>query len=583
MDTKDSDLLCKFPSPKILLLDIDEAAARQLELAGYNVTIGSLGNPYRVSTNAAFAPVIENDSLPEDLGEYELVVVDLKHVEVLADVPGEKVVPPNQRDWWADSTYGVVDPRARTAAIVQETFDRSLRHGAAFVVFASPPPTIDYWFGSDREVFEGSARKLQFTGWSILSVLEEMEVKRELGSDIRRAHRHRSEDGLAEEIIGGQFTCTFKQDVRAPRIEWVTLATNKYEDPVASARMFGQKDRPGFVLVLPRVRDFCRTIELLVDDFLPPLCPHLFPYVEGATWVERQEYELPGVVELVTEMDEARGDAERRVAELREQVDELRKTQGYLHELLRSTGTSLVNAVLTALRTIGFQNVVSMDDGETAQDDPIVLREDLQIRDRSPLLVVEVKGISGMPRDEDVLAAQKYVIPAIRDHNRTDVCALSIINYERHLPAMDRNPHPFRADLLANALGQRIGLLTTWDLFRLVRGFLRNGWPVDAVTPLFYQAGRIQPRPCHYRHVGSVEKYLDEKAVVGIRLTDSLARGCRIAFELPVDFLEQDVDSLEVDRNAVADVGSGALVGTKSNYSKVQMKVGTPVYAVGSH
>lgn len=92
-------------------------------------------------------------------------------------------------------------------------------------------------------------------------------------------------------------------------------------------------------------------------------------------------------------------------------------------------------------------------------------REDLQVQGSSPTLLIEIKGIAGLPSEHD----------AMREWQRTDVAGLSIINDQRHLPGLQRKGEPFTDDVLTKANEQRFGLLTTWDLFRLLRSFIKLG------------------------------------------------------------------------------------------------------------
>jgi len=66
----------KYPKPKILLLDLESEAESILKDAGYNVTSGSFGVPYKVPRDDNRSPVIPNGSLP-DFAEQEVVAVNL--------------------------------------------------------------------------------------------------------------------------------------------------------------------------------------------------------------------------------------------------------------------------------------------------------------------------------------------------------------------------------------------------------------------------------------------------------------------------------------------------------------------------
>jgi hypothetical protein len=195
---------------------------------------------------------------------------------------------------------------------------------------------------------------------------------------------------------------------------------------------------------------------------------------------------------------------------------------------------------------------------------------------------VEVKGLSELPRDRDVLQAGKYVAPRMREWDRTDVQSIAIVNHQRHLPALERdNDGVFRDDVLINAQEQGFGLMTTWDLFRLTRSFQKLKWDSRHVKPLFYMTGRIQPVPLHYEFAGVLECFWERPGVVGIRIEEGvLQRGERIAFEFSVEFEEQQVVSMEVDRTAVTQAKVGELVGVKTHLTKQQAQKGARVFRV---
>jgi hypothetical protein len=54
--------------------------------------------------------------------------------------------------------------------------------------------------------------------------------------------------------------------------------------------------------------------------------------------------------------------------------------------------------------------------------------------------------------------------------------------------------------------------------------------------------------------------------------------GNRIAFELPVEFEEQCVESLQVDKNPVSQAEVGMLAGIQTSLHKGQLKKGTRVF-----
>lgn len=128
----------KYHKPLILLLDLEDETQAALEAAGYNVSTGSFGKPYRVDKSDDFEPVITNATFPANFAEHEVVVVDLEPWNTLNRPMGEKRTPLGEEDWWAKCSHGKIDPRPRTMMESQQYFDRIYSHGGCFIIFTSP-------------------------------------------------------------------------------------------------------------------------------------------------------------------------------------------------------------------------------------------------------------------------------------------------------------------------------------------------------------------------------------------------------------------------------------------------------------
>src|SRR5689334_5542266 len=109
----------KYERPKILLIDLEKEAKDVLEQEGYNVSAGTFGRPYKVQMHSGYEPVVVKASLP-NFTEQEIIIVDLVS-DKPADGPlGEKSKPLEELDWWAKCSDGVIDPRPRAMAMVQD-------------------------------------------------------------------------------------------------------------------------------------------------------------------------------------------------------------------------------------------------------------------------------------------------------------------------------------------------------------------------------------------------------------------------------------------------------------------------------
>lgn len=581
----------RFDHPQVLLLDIDAASETALRAAGFNISTGSFGVPYKIFAQDGMQRVVENGHLPVDYTEQEIVIADLVPRTLIDQERERTPVSPRQNGWWARTDTGVIDPRPGFMSAFTGDFDRTFDHGGVFIIFADARHHEKrFIFGHlGRNVFghdEFVPQDVYCDNWSVLSLLSPYHLKAPYttGRDIRLIETtdirfiDQLSRAIADHLVEASFTYTLQPASVSLKERWIPLATNRFGEAVAALIVPGQDT--GLVLLLPDLDDRPRLLKRLLTDVLPEIVPQLFPHVERGRWVEHPEYELPGVLEVRRRIRQVEEEARAQVTELEERIMATRHELGYLHDLLTEQGRPLVEAVKRTLATLGFQNVVDVD-AEMAVEGKPELNEDLRIEDGSPLVLVEVKGVHGTVADNDALQILKHLRPRTRQLDRADINGLSIINHQRPLPALQRSSSPFNATVVTTAQDQGVGLMTTWDLHRLTRSFLRNGWKHEDIEGLFSQTGRILPIPKHYMPVGIVEKTWEKASAVSIHLTDvELAIGDRIAFDLPIVFEEQAVDSLQVDRVPVEQAPVGALVGVKTGLSKDQIKVGTRVYKV---
>ena len=571
----------KFQRPKILLIDTQEDVSKTLEEDGYNVSNGTFGKPYKVQKQSGYLPVVLKASLP-NYTEQEIVVIDLVPDAPEVEAPAEKATPMEEPDWWAKGSSGVIDPRPRVMAMIQDNFDRILENGGVFIVFSDARDRQDLVLARHFGGYNGFRvdQDLHYDNWGFLSVLSNLSITGDHGEEITPIKdNYPLVRLLADHLDDATFCCTFEAQWHIEK-RWGVLAKNKYGAAVAGVIVPPDKSKSGWIFILPRIKEKGRFLSGFLKNILPDLCPSLFPHAEGQRWVHRPEYELLSVLEKANGISAIQDEAAKKVAALEKAIEDDRNANQFLYDLLRQTGSPLVVAVQKALALLGFKCVVDVDEEMKKTGKEAALREDLRIHDRSPVLVVDIKGVAGKPADAEALQAQKHAFVYIQEQNRADVRGLTIINHQRLLPPLERdNDMPYRKEILDNAEQVKLGLMTTWDLFRLMRGFIQNKWTPDQVIPIFYETGRIRPLPQHYEYIGKVKQVW--KAAFSIEIEQGQIRvGDRVSVEFPVDFDEQDVTSLRLNNGDVQVAGVGCEAGISRNEAAPKFKPGLSVYRI---
>jgi hypothetical protein len=461
-------------------------------------------------------------------------------------------------------------------------FDRIYKNGGVFLIFAHSRIEQVFNIGQMRgeRHFTIEEPVSHLDNWSFLSILRYLTVTADVGEEIAPVDPDFPLGRLVRDHLNSAtFSCTVAPTY-AIYDQWKVIAKNKYGTGVAGCLAPAKNSEDGYIFVMPRIPDVTGFITGFFADILPEISPALFPYAEGMKWIHHPEYELASVIELQKTIADVQADAAQKIRELQNKVENEQTEQQYFYDLLRATGRPLVLSVIKSLRILGFEAIVDVDIEKQEAGTDSSLREDLRIQDSSPIIIVDVKGVAGHPADAEALQAQKHQLIYMKEQKRTDVHALTIINHQRLLPPLDRdNDKPFRKEILDAASQVELGLMTTWDLFRLTRAFIRHGYQPQNVKPLFYKAGRILPVPLHYSYIGKVKQAWKNAFSVVVE-SGEVSVGDRIAIKSPVDFDEQLVASIQIDGANIEIGGIGKEIGISRDQSSFKVKSGFPVYRI---
>ncbi len=571
----------KYQKPKILLIDLPDNALNSLRSAGFNASAGTFGSPYKVELSDDYTPVIYKADLP-NYTEQEIIIIDLTPPETIDRPEGEKITSEGEKDWWAKCSRGKIDPRPRVMNRVHNAFDRILfDYGGLFVIFAQPRLRPDMVWG---EISYGKFKigsKIYADNWSFLSKLYPgyFEIKSDFGEEISVPNYDSQLLRFFRETArNARYTATFNP--RYEKKNWIPILSNKFERCVGG--LIVSEDSKGRVLILPQLSKKPEAIVTLLREVLPDISPHLFPHIEGSRWVEREKYELDSVLKYKAKKIEVQNRAKRELEVLDKEILEERDKLGFLHGIITKTDTDLVESVKTSLEFIGFKQIIDVDKQIREQDTKAPKQEDLQVHDKSPTLLIEIKGISGLPHESDTIQVVKYVPRRMKEWNKVDVRGVSIINHQRNVPALERdNQNIFTEQQIEDAKHHDITILTTWDLFLLIRGMMKWGWDPKAIQELFYKSGRMPKLPTIYKPIGKIVKYWEKPCAVEVQISENkLHKGERIGYVIPEGYLEEEASSLQVENQDVEEVFPGQLVGIKTKYPKNLLRRGMIVCAV---
>ena len=560
----------KYQRPKILLLDMDEECGDQLRAAGYNVEEGTLGYAYPAPNRDDLNPIPAPPTF-RFLKEKEIVFIDCAR-RIKAQEP-QRTREPRNRTVLQHGSNGTIDPRPFNINFLKNDFDYILNGGGILICLMSEQYHILYYnesldnFGS----YDYNGPNGPFHNMSFSATTDRLPYRNISGEEVDYTDRIFAPI-LSKAIKSTHYELVIEEGYNQPLY---TIGKNRRGEIIA-ARLGDPQASPGLIILLPRIASFSEIIVDFIEDGLTALAPHLFPYAEKFHWLHSDECESPEIKQVQRELQQAELKYRIEADKLKGRITELREANEAWYQLLRGTGRELVIAVISILKDLGFSEIVDCDATTEDQSD---LREDIQILDQSPAIVVDVKGVAGHPEDGECSQATKHAYLRVKEWNRTDVISLTIINHQRNLPPHKRDQLGFNKNQIEVAKQMHCGLITTIDLAILWRNAKSLNWPHAVVKDLFYTKGKIYPIPTHYHPLGEIVKVWKKNGTFGIRPTRELSRTQRLALRRDFDYLEFTAESLQVKGETVEIAAADSDCGIATS-AEITFKEGETIYLV---
>jgi hypothetical protein len=281
--------------------------------------------------------------------------------------------------------------------------------------------------------------------------------------------------------------------------------------------------------------------------------PGLFPFHGQFGWLSNGEYKLPGEVELIEEREAIERRYAAEVEANEKNIEGLKERYFFLRDLISESGDKLVSAIEHYFKWLEFPSVISLD-----KTNPDVLEEDIQVDCEDRFLVVEIKGIGGTSTDKDCSQVSKIKYRRAEQRGKFDVHGLYIVNHQRYIPPASRRNPPFSDNQINDALLDKRGLLTTYDLYKAY--FLIESGVISKreVRDSLFKHGLIEPKPENLISLGVPQEYFANKTVVIINIDGiCLRKGMDLYISKNGNYDKVKILSLKVNNIDVENVEDG--------------------------
>lgn len=307
---------------------------------------------------------------------------------------------------------------------------------------------------------------------------------------------------------------------------YLPLLTNSQGDIISYAYY---EENESMTIMFPLVKDKRILLERLFKDFLYQKFSELFPMQAEKSWLTNQEYELPEIIKLNRDKEEALRLYEKTIVQKDEEIKTIRKKYEFLYDMLIETGDTLVTNVKQYLEWLGFDNVQSMDEEVKEGED---FQEDLQIHlDNNELLIIEVKGLYGTSKDNECSQISKIELRRIHERKYSNVHSLYIVNNERGKEPLKRQMPPFTDSQIKDAKFAHRAMTYTYQLFNMYFEIEAGIITKEEARKALFQNGLVDFRS-NFKSLGKPYNYFKNNKVACIELHDTiLSVGDKVYFE----------------------------------------------------
>lgn len=523
---------------RVLSIDMGQEVVdflRKENLETYDGTFGPLVDARNVDYCWDRLPIYLEQNLPDNLHEYSVVIEDLgferKTIPYdLEQVDKQKAIADTDSSFKSlclAKPINVFDPVPFCCFLLKSNFETK-KGELIKIIFQAPKYEVPY-SGIRMSnnihsigVFSNYQNILDFTQKSLS------------GDRVKLVNEYR----LSEILFSGlenqlSYSQTFfhpsipKNGIydTEPNPHFIPLLLNEQGD-IISYVYFEKKT---CTFVLPQIENKVVLLERLFTNCLYRNFSELFPLQTKNTWLTKKEYELPEIVQLCEEKEEARQIYENTIEQKDKSIAEIRKKYNFLYAMLTETGDSLVNNVKQYLEWLGFDNVQSMDEDVKEGED---FQEDLQIHlANNELLIIEVKGLHGTSKDNECSQISKIKLRRIHERKYSNVHSLYIVNNERGKEPLKRQMPPFTETQIKDAEFSHRAMAYTYQLFNLYFEIETGIISKEEARNALFQNGLVDFRSS-FKSIGRPYSYFKNNKVACIELHDTiLSVGDKVYFE----------------------------------------------------
>lgn len=553
---KDKQEVKTIEKPKICCIDIEESDINKLKEQGFNIEIGTLGSKVKVPNKKQYDEciVLPNANFPSDLHEFDITILDLNKDKTIDYV--QKEHQRNEHTGTSSialySAYPetIFNPKPLGGYLLKESLQKLRNKEHLVIIFTTENHEINYKI---LEITNHSNSIIDESKYNIYSFQDYVPLNGSKdGKEVIVCDNIdiKLKDFLSKYINQMQYNQTFHT---SSYNECLPLIKNTNGDLVS----IQINDDNKTYIYLPQIEEKAKFLNEFLSEIAPSLFPNLFPYATLHDWQNEKDYYLPNHEVLLQQKQDLISEYEQKIQNKTNEIDNNLKKYDFLHKILTETGDELVISIIEFLKWLGFENIVDMD--ETKKED-VVLEEDIQIQLENGLLIIECKGIGGTSKDSECSQISKIKFRRCEERNAFDVFALYIVNHQRHIAPLQRQNPPFTENQIKDAVHDKRGLLTTWQLYNLYFDIENGVITKEEARESLLDFGLVEFKPTHLIKIATSEKLYQNGTICSININNlELKVGDKLFIEKNNKFTTVTILEIQENKKQIESISNGQI------------------------
>lgn len=326
------------------------------------------------------------------------------------------------------------------------------------------------------------------------------------------------------------------------------------------------------LIVLPQFENMSLIIENILTEVLPFFYPEIFKDFVKDTWMDKEEYILPEIKNIIKEKENIEKEYKTKLDEINQRIKDKQEETKYLYNIISSTGTGdkLVESIIKCLEYLEYTKV---DDWDKVREDD-EKEEDIHIyKNEKEYFIAEVKGINGPAIEDDCNVIVKYKSRNCSKLKIPSIHGVVFVNYHKNVEPNQREELGFTSKEIKDAIRDEYTLVGTYELFKAIRLCQENIISKESIRKSLETPGIFKAIPTSFEQIGKIENILDKSKVICIPLEcDKIRVNDELLIIEDNNYYKTKIVSMMVNEIGVEESKKGDKVGIKidKNIPKVK-------------